>query len=93
MVERSVKIYACKNATNISNRLNAAQPTTVAPAIGILFAAKPITNNAPSTVWPAIMFANKRIDSAKGFTNAPINSNTYMKGIKGHGTCGIKFLI
>ena len=40
-------------------------------------------------MWPAVMFANKRIIKAMGLVNSPIISTGIMSGYNHHGTWGV----
>ena len=48
---------------------------------------KPIS--ASTKMWPAVMFANKRIIKAKGFVTTPTNSMGNNNSFTGTGTPGI----
>ena len=41
-------------------------------------------------IWPAVMFANKRIINENGFVKIPMNSTTANKGLTAIGTPGIQ---
>ena len=62
--DKNVKIYACRNATNSSSKLNAVAPRIVAGATpqikGLVHAAAINATRTANTRCPASMFASKR---------------------------------
>src|SRR6478735_5346725 len=87
--ERMVKINACMKATNISITLiNTTKGTeTVATAIDLKMKIKQTKLN--TKMWPAVMFANKRIIKANGLVNKPMISTGIINGYNQSGTCGV----
>ena len=86
--ESMVKIYACKKATSNSK-------VEINKAIGIdnpdhamLSFTKIIEIKEITIMWPAVMFANKRINNAAGLIKIPAISIGTKIGYKAKGTPG-----
>ena len=92
--ESIVKIYACKKATRSSinvKKNDRANERTVAPAAPkVLFMMIAIEIRLITTIWPAEIFANKRIISENGFVRVPSNSIGAKIIFIGTGTPGIQ---
>ena len=92
--ESNVKIYACKNDTNISIRnINKTKATDIGatdqPAITLvpLFEATKINEIKLNIImWPAVMLAKSLIIRAKGFVKTP---NISMGIIIGNSATGV----
>ena len=84
-----VKIYACKAATNNSNTEMNNVIGIDKPDQAIFPLIKMIPTNEITTMCPAVIFANKRIANAKGFTNKLIISIIVINGTTPTGTPGI----
>ena len=92
---KRVKMYACKKATSTSiksiNNTNATATGEILHANTSprpLWAIKINEIKLKIIMWPAVMFANKRIISAKGLVKIPTISIGIIIGIKASGTPG-----
>lgn len=81
-------MYACKKATNNSKHDINRVIGTDNPDQARLPLTKIIPTNDTTIMWPAVMFANKRINSAAGLINIPANSIGIRIGYKATGTPG-----
>ena len=86
--ESNVNKYACKKATNNSNTEINKVIGTDKPAQPKFLFIKIVEINAKTMMWPAVMFANKRIINANGFVKIPTISKGIIIGIKATGTPG-----
>src|SRR5690606_34175563 len=88
--ERIVKINACIKATNNSIKLIKIVNITEPPATALTLKINGKHNKDNTKMWPAVMFANKRIINAKGLVNTPIISTGIISGFNHQGTGGLK---
>ena len=87
--ESVVKIKACKNATIIFNeRINKVKETDNTMT-GIFLNLKIKEIKLSIIIWPAVIFANKRIHNVKGLRKIPTNSIGANKIRTGKGMSGI----
>ena len=89
MDDSNEKIYACKKATNNSNKLIMTAIGTAATEMLILPILIIIPKIASIIACPAVMFANNLTDNANGLVNKPINSTGIIMGSNHNGTPGV----
>ena len=88
--DNMVNIYACMATTKTSIRLIKTAKKTEAGDIQAVFAININEIKLNTIIWPAVMFANKRIISDIGLIKIPINSIGAKNNFIGTGTPGIQ---